>query len=669
MAETSNQRVKMKNKSPTEQNAGAISLDRLSSELIATIMLKLDVSSISAMSVTCKCFRVCYHRILHFIPNFHLDEIAAPIDRIQRLLLPNDSLRSLKLDCRRLNDSSVDHILQPRLHQISLRNCIRFSGRLLAEVGARCQDLRSLYVSSMADNQGQLHDVCDLEGLLRGCTQLEELVLMFDVSLYRRPDAARVWTLASSKLTYLHLGYITQIMFIEMLSPTVPINQSPNHIQPPLFPNILKLCLSVDYISNTMINIISKTLTQLNYLDLRDQPIIEPGFAFDLTDEGLQLINQHGRLQHLSLIRSQEFSPSFFRRVTDQGILFMADKCSNIESICLAGFCQVTDTGFKTLLHACTNLYKLKVFNGTRMTDLVFHDMYATSLALTLVSLRSCNLLTNSAIEQLVLNVYLISLDLRDSRNIGDKALQAVSKLPKLKTLLLDGTDVSDEGLSYLQKGAKSSLIKLSIRGCKRLTSKCISSIFNNESNRELRELDASNLPNLTNGCVLYLVKYRIPLVDLRMRQCPLIGDTSVMALASMTMADGARWHGSSLRSLDLFNCGGISKLAFQWLKKPYFPGLRWLGVAGSMNHELVDSLAINRPFLNLMTDGEELGTDKWDNLDDIYMHDYEEVDELEQWINQDDDDMADDDDDEEDDMEEEEEEDNDDGDDQNEEQ
>ncbi|CAI9275748.1 unnamed protein product [Lactuca saligna] len=641
MAESSNRRVKVKNKSPAEQNGGKMCLDQLSSEVVATIMTKLDVSSICAISLTCQSFRVCAQDIFKFLPNFHLLEIAPPIDRLRGLLLPNASLRSLKLDCRRLNESSIDYLLQPGLRELSLRNCFKFSGRLLSEVGARCKHLRSLYVSSIADNRGHLHDVCDLEELLRGCTQLEELILMFDVSIFRRPDFARVWTLASTKLTYLQIGYITQLMVTELLTPTTSPHHQPNHninIPPPIFPNIHKLSLSVDYISNTMINIISSTLIHLTHLDLRDQPIVEPGLTFDLTDEGLQLLDKHGRLKHLSLIRSQEFNPTFFRRVTDQGILFMADRCTSIEAICLAGFCQVTDTGFKTLLHSCKNLYKLKVFNGTRMTDLVFHDMYATSLALTLVSLRCCNLLTNSAVLQLALNTDLNVLDFRDSRNIGDKAVESISKLPKLKTLLLDGTDVSDVGLSYLNKGENSTLVKLSIRGCKRLTCKCISSLFNNGSNRGLRELDLSNLPDLTNAGVLLLVKNRIPLVDLRMRQCPLIGDMAVMALASMTMADGDRWHGSSLRSLDIYNCGGISKLAFQWLKRPYFPGLRWLGVAAAMNHELVESLGLNRPFLHLMTRGEELGTDKWDNLDDIYMHDYEEVDELEQWIFQQDD-------------------------------
>ncbi|KAK7244606.1 hypothetical protein RIF29_39430 [Crotalaria pallida] len=81
----------------------------------------------------------------------------------------------------------------------------------------------------------------------------------------------------------------------------------------------------------------------------------------------------------------------------------------------------------------------------------------------------------------------------------------------------------------------------------------------------ELRELDLSNLPDLSDNGVLQLAKSRIPFFELRMRQCPLIGDTSIIALASM-LVDEARWHRSSLRLLDLYNCGGITQLAFRWL-------------------------------------------------------------------------------------------------------
>ncbi|KAI7726952.1 hypothetical protein M8C21_011377 [Ambrosia artemisiifolia] len=111
---------------------------------MATIISKLDVSSICAVTLISKTFRISTQDIFHFLPNFHLLEIAAPIDRLRRLLVPNASLRSLKLDCRRLNESSIDCILQPGLVELSLRNCYKFSGKLLSEVGARCKHLRLL---------------------------------------------------------------------------------------------------------------------------------------------------------------------------------------------------------------------------------------------------------------------------------------------------------------------------------------------------------------------------------------------------------------------------------------------------------------------------------------------------------------------------------------------
>lgn len=455
---------------------------------------------------------------------------------------------------------------------------------------------------------------------------------MFDVSIFLRHNFARVWSLASSTLIALEFGYISSVMVTELLSPVPGPHQSSNHPQPSILPNLQKLCLSVDYITDTMISTISKYLIFLTHLDLRDSPIMEPRMAFDLTNNGLQQINAHGKLKHLSLVRSQEIAPTYFKRVNDLGILLMADKCSAMESICLGGFCQVTDTGYKTILHSCSNIYKLKVFHGSHLTDLVFHDITATSLSLTHVSLRWCNLLTNLAVARLASNGDLSTLDLRDCRNLGDEALRAINTLPKLKTLLLDGCDISDVGLSYLSKGLMNTLVSLSVRGCKRLTDRCISSLFDGKSNPELVQLDLSNLPNLSDAAILLLAKSRVPLTELRMRQCPLIGDTSVMALASMQIDENV-WCGSSLKLLDIYNCGGITQLAFRWLKKPYFPRLRWLGVTGSLNRDIINALARSRPYLHVATRGEELGTDHWDNLEDIYSQDYEEVDEFEEWL------------------------------------
>lgn len=56
--------------------------------------------------------------------------------------------------------------------------------------------------------------------------------------------------------------------------------------------------------------------------------------------------------------------------------------------------------------------------------------------------------------------------------------------------------------------------------------------------------------------------------------------------------------------------------------------------MTGSVNRDMVDALARSRPYLHVATRGEELGADEWDDaMDDIYLQDYEEMDELEQWL------------------------------------
>ncbi|CAN4112599.1 unnamed protein product [Withania somnifera] len=571
-----------------------MSLHLLPAALLATVMRKLDIASIRSLACTCKAFRSCASHMLYFIPDFHLLDIAPSAKFLRPLLPPNPYLRCLKVDCMRLDDSSLD-----------LSSSDDFTRALF------------LYLSSLAEKRGRSIDVSDLEVLFGGCTQLETLILMFDVSMFLRHNFARIWAIDPATLLSLEMGYISSVMVTELLSPPVVPYQSIEHIRPSILPGLQKLYLSVDYITDTMVSTITKNLNCLTHLDLRDLPIMEPRLAFDLSNAGIQQINLHGRLKHMSLVRSQEMFPAYFKRVNDLGILLMADRCSDMESICLGGFCQVTDTGFRTILHSCAKLYKLRIYHGPHLTDLVFHDIAETSLTLTHVSLRWCNLLTNHGVTRLVSN--------------GN--LSTISNLSELKALLIDGSDISDMGLSHLSKGTMSLLVSLSIRGCKRLTDNCISFLFEESSNCELRELDLSNIPNLSGAGILLLAKRRIPLLELRMRQCPLISDTSIMVLAS-TKVDEEGWCGSSLQLLDLYNCEGITQLSFQWLKKPYFPRLRWLGVSSSVSRDVLDALSRNRPFLHVAFHGEELGTTgQWDNSDDLYMHDYDEVDELEQWI------------------------------------
>ncbi|KAF5745792.1 hypothetical protein HS088_TW07G01386 [Tripterygium wilfordii] len=613
--------------SSREDKSSEAGVEQLPSAVLATIMMNLDLRSICSMACTCKSCKACASHILSFLPNINLLDIAITTDLLRPLLPPNPHLRSLKLDCNRLDDSSIDLLLRPSLRELSLRNCMDFSGKLLSEIGRRCSDLRSLCLGSVAGKRGRIIDIYHLKELISRCTQLEVLVLMFDFSLFDAHLSAQVWAPASDKLTSLEIGHVSSIEMTKMLSPDVGPVRSAS-----ILPCLRRLCISVDYITDAMVGRISEVLISLTHLDLRDAPSMEP--PFDLTNAGIGQINRHGNLKHFSLVRSQEFldTTTYFNHVNDLGFLLMADKCANLESICLGGFRRVTDTGFKTLLHSCSKLYKFRVFWGVQLTDLVFHDISATSLSLTHVSLRCCHLMSNHAIVNLVSNMDLKVLDLRACKNLGDEALRAIGVLPTLKILILDGTDISDVGLSSLRGEVISSLVSLSLRGCKRLTDRCIPALFDGSSELGLRELDLSNLPNLSDDGILSLARYRVPITTLRLRNCRRIGDVSVMALASMQIDEGS-WQGSSLRLLDICECGGITQLAFRWLKKPYFRRLRWLGVTGSINRDIVDALARNRPFLHVACRGEELRADTLDESDGMGRHDHFETDELEQLI------------------------------------
>ncbi|KAK9286557.1 hypothetical protein L1049_014956 [Liquidambar formosana] len=191
------------------------SIEQLPSALLATIVTKLDVTSICSVASTCRTFKACALQSLSFLPNFHLLEIALSVDLLSRLLPPNPYLRSLKVDCNWLDDSAIQHLIRPSLHELCLQNCLDFSGKLLSEIGRRCKDLRSLSLGAVAENRGTSIHISDLEELLTGCTQLETLILMFDVSLILGHNIAQVWALASPKLTSLEIGYISSVTVTE----------------------------------------------------------------------------------------------------------------------------------------------------------------------------------------------------------------------------------------------------------------------------------------------------------------------------------------------------------------------------------------------------------------------------------------------------------------------
>lgn len=80
-----------------------------------------------------------------------LKDVAPSMEIMRPLLPPNPFLRSLKVDCGKLDDSAIEFMLRPSLHELCLYNCADFSGKLLCEIGRKCKDLRYIiYVFSFA---------------------------------------------------------------------------------------------------------------------------------------------------------------------------------------------------------------------------------------------------------------------------------------------------------------------------------------------------------------------------------------------------------------------------------------------------------------------------------------------------------------------------------------
>ncbi|XP_078446238.1 F-box/RNI-like superfamily protein [Wolffia australiana] len=587
-------------------DAAATTIAHLPAALMATVLLKLDVPSLCAIAATCRFLRDCAAQALFFLPSFHLLEVSPPLDLLRHLLPPNPYLRSLKLDCRRLDDSAIVELSRPSLEELTLFNCFGLSGRLLVELARRCRYLRSLAVSSLAEKKGRCFTLSELQEMLLGCPLLESLSLAVDMSQFSSQDFTKIWTTTPlGRLSALEISYIPSATARDLLGCAA-------------LHSLQKLALSVNSVSDAIVAAISNSLVSLTHLDLQDAPMAEPSAATDLTNSGLLQSNKRGKLKHLSLVRSHEHLFAYFKGVNDLGFLLLADVSPNLESIRLGGFCRVTDTGFRAILHSCPKLCKLKVSHGSQLTDLLFHDMAATSLCLTHVSLRRCNLITDMAVASLATNKDLTVLDLRDSRHVGDQAIKAIADLPKLQVLLLDGTDISDWGLARLGSRSRS-LISVSARGCRRISDGGIPRLLRRSMLETLQAVDLSRSGSLSDEGILLLARSGAAITELRLRECTQIGDVAVMALASMRMA--GEWLGSTLRLLDLYECRAVTAMAFRWFKKPYFPRLRWLGLTMGSNWELVEDLVRSRPLLNVACSGKELGGGLWEGGCHWYGH------------------------------------------------
>ncbi|GKE69360.1 F-box domain, cyclin-like protein, partial [Tanacetum coccineum] len=247
--------------------------------------------------------------------------------------------------------------------------------------------------------------------------------------------------------------------------------------------------------------------------------------------------------------------------------------CKGLESVRLGGFSKVSDAGFTSIFNACLKLKKFEIQNAFLLTDLTFQDVSKVPRSLVEVKLVSCSSITSEAVSELATCSLLEVLDLHGCRSVLDSCLNNVSRLDLLTCLNLGGADVTDVGMKILGTG-NAPIACLSLRGCNRVTDKGIVFLLRSEGkiSKKLSSLDLGHMPEITDNAIATIADVCAGLTELCIRNCFHVTDASVKALAFK----------GRLRRLDLFNCTALSAKSFEFLKKPLFRGLQWIGIGGT---------------------------------------------------------------------------------------
>ncbi|PWA76458.1 F-box domain, cyclin-like protein [Artemisia annua] len=511
------------------------------------------------------------------------------------------NLKKITLDCLRLNDSTVGSILGPHIEELILLKCCSRFSKLFTRIPETCPNLRvlTLEISGFIDKFAQLMNVN-----LASCRYLESLrvkvrggkIYNYSIVLVRicilMPQTVRVLKLEPASGTDISI-------FLSVLNTRAPITPAD------AAQTLTHISLVLDKITDDVIQTIARCLPLLTELDLKDRPEYEP--FDDLSDLGVQSLVGFKYLTSLSLIRNRQRILTSFKRVTDMGMFLLSEGCKGLESVRLGGFSKVSDAGFTSIFNACLKLKKFEIQNAFLLTDLTFQDVSKVPRSLVEVKLVSCSSITSEAVSELATCSLLEVLDLLGCRSVADSCLNNVSRLDLLTCLNLGGADVTDVGMKVLGTG-NAPIACLSLRGCKRVTDKGIMFLLRSEGkiSKNLSSLDLGHMPGITDNAIATIADVCAGLTELFIRNCFHVTDASVKTLAFK----------GRLRRLDLYNCTALSAKSFEFLKKPLFRGLQWIGIGrtrmlcGDVGlAEIYDE----RPWLFICADGCEVGChDGW---------------------------------------------------------
>ncbi|KAG6420873.1 hypothetical protein SASPL_117416 [Salvia splendens] len=583
--------------------------------VVSEILARLELDTLCTVACVSPTLRSLVSQSLITLPSLDLSAFSPNGELVRCIASRLRAVKSVTIDCLKVDECSIDSILGPNLQELILLKCPSLSYHVLLSTGEKCPNLRNLVLELAGKNAPENFRKSFVK-MLQNLLYLEHLSIKvrgteIDAYSLTSVDLFLPKTLKSLKMQLVNEQ--DAALFIEKLgddgeSLRKIANSSMSITSYHGFCGFTLTCLSLvlDVISDRLMASITSSLRLLVELDLEDRQCSEAKVHHDLTNSGLLLLGSCQYLTHLSIVRSRANYPASFKRVNDVGVLVLAESCRGLESVRLGGFSKVTDAGFSSLVHSCHNLKKLEIRNAPLLSDLAFHDMIGAVSPLVELKMVSCNLITSEALAELASSSTLELLDTYNCRSIANTCLDYISRLSKLTSINLGGADITDSGLSALSKGDLP-ITSLCLRGCTRVTDKGIIRLLNDgiRIKEKLSSLDISNMPGVSDRAIRAVISCADALTELRMRSCFHVTNETFHILASGR---------NLLRKLDISHCIGFSGGFVELIQEGHsFRGLRWLGVAGTYLVKSVASICRLQPFLTVCFEGCEVGChDGW---------------------------------------------------------
>ncbi|KAK9057148.1 hypothetical protein SSX86_024515 [Deinandra increscens subsp. villosa] len=593
-------------------SAGDSLLERIPEGILSEISSMLEPETLTTLcSLACvsRTLKSSVNKALSSFSSVELSEFSLDSQTFDGIRRRFGKIEKMTLDCLRLSDSSIRSLLGPDIEELILLKCSSLSCKLLASIGKICPNLRllTLEFSGFIHKSAVFH--LNLQSSFRSCQHLESLKIkvrggevddygLMLLGIYQElPQTVKILKL-EPVCALDTIVFFRKFIYADLVIPVAPMTfgQTLTH-----------LSLVIDIISDTLLHTIAHSLPQLVELDLKDRPTSEP--SEDLSNIGVQSLVNCKLLTSLSLMRSRQHTLAFFKRTTDMGMFLLSEGCKGLESVRFGGFSKVSDAGFTSILNSCLNLKKFEIQNAFHLSDLAFQDFSKVPRSLVEVKLVNCSSITSESVCELATCSSLEALDVIGCKSVADSCLNNISRLTLLTSLNLGGADVTNVGMAVLGKGY-SPISRLSLRGCKRVNGEGITSLLGSENKirKTLSSLDLGHMPGITDNAITTVAEACPGLTELSIRYCFHVTDASVKTLALKGM----------VRKLDLYKCTALSGESFQFLKKPLFRGLRWIGIGETrlmcVGDAGFDEICKEREWLTICKDGCEVGChDGWE--------------------------------------------------------